>query len=1118
MGNRTTAQLRELKFLEFCAYVNHASLSDLSQTRAMASVISLGIHKPSALQYLVAESMIPQDPTHGQYEWHTSDGSDSREALSEEIITTQHCVVWSRGGIIQRVFRFDVEKEAVVQAVLTWFPTENAYDVSVKSEGPAGQPAVDENVSSKGLNASYQATKQATPLAAQSRASSSPSDIREGKNSDETISDSTLQNTRSTRALVVVLKTQAHIYLLSGTSHVLHLPFEVDSVLPTPRGLLLQRKLTQQPPATPAPHRYVVPPNSFLSSQTQQWASQSSNPVLEPAALGIPPLPSLHIDSSPVVMPSPPNPASTPEIPRLFSLTDPMSELGLVTATPFVDSTPVIGRDGKPTVKLGSLNHAEEIVYVSKDNGSPSDNSSSETTPPLLLAVTSNTQTGMYTVWDMVYLESHAASKSRKQWIPGKVNAASRRRTSHSFTGTNTGATTPIGRGPINTRESFGARARNYNVLGTSNANISLTSAGEEANNDATNELAAQLDPEFENPGEPAKASRRVSSLLARADLSTGHDRVVFSDLVTGNPGAAGMHTTSSRRGESFGGYSSRSSFGHTLGASRRGSVPPNSFHIHSNDTLRDTSGDSIMDELNGDSDLDELEELTYRGVAGGLRKEVSLTQLGSFATREHDVPTYITSPCNGCEAKVFTIAPPRSPDLEEHCQASTFVCIVNKTVRELLVLKIEIQCSEPGESRKKTPKKATRSSGFRPRRVKNVVEIRRAKGVIDACRLTQGRIQRMLILSDSNDGQAEITLQAPWSTLVRIELPSKLAIYHPFQLGPAVSPSRRRESGLKRVLSQEPEPLTGLQHEAYGAQVDIVDGEGTGHRIQVQLEPHDPQVARILELCQFVLPSVEHGGDGVLVGWWVVSKWLRSTVQSAIDHEWTALVVLLFTLAVGFIDDGQTDNPVQQKKRKANLLRSSSGANVDLESWNSMLDHEGGPSSVLPQWSKSAAWRWTAGQGGQAITSEHGTGTAPHPNRSFSVTGPSTISITRKNPFILRCASWARRFLKSAPGLVVSGETGYLPSAESRSPEVRRTALATILIGLHLLEEETKLEAACTRSSGVNRLTPVLAQLGRWLNWGSWSWKEGAYYSVEDADMENWLFEDCKFPVSMLV
>ncbi len=55
------------------------------------------------------------------------------------------------------------------------------------------------------------------------------------------------------RALVVFLKTQAHIYFLSGTSHVVHMPFEVESGL----CIAIRGHHTAQVKDRKPPHQYL---------------------------------------------------------------------------------------------------------------------------------------------------------------------------------------------------------------------------------------------------------------------------------------------------------------------------------------------------------------------------------------------------------------------------------------------------------------------------------------------------------------------------------------------------------------------------------------------------------------------------------------------------------------------------------------------------------------------------------------------------------------------------------------------------------------------------------------------------------------------------------------------
>jgi len=1083
---------------------NDAIAFEFSTICTMASVTSLGIHKPCALPYLVAESTLPHDPTGDRYDWQSIDGSDGQENISEELLTTEHCVVWSQGGIVQRVFRFEIENEAVVQAILTWFPTEDTRNAPGRSQGTYRQPTGTANTLPKASNDCSKAVGSSSSSESRSYRSPSQSDAGSDLHPGHQEFISSLKRKHRARALVVVLKTQAHIYFLSGTSHVLNLPFEVDSVLPTPRGLLLQRKVPVQLAAPASPVAQLVPPNSFVSPQTQRWTPQGSQSAPHSVGFGLSSRPSMHTPSIPAVVSGPQQADANANLPRLFSLTDTMSELGLVVEATTAGSA------------LESLSHAEEIIYVSKHDEWLFNDSLSKSSPSLMFAVTSNEQTGMHTVWSLSYVEPQSVSMRPRLWTPTTSDTLSRRRSSYGLTGAGTGATTPIGRGPTSTRESFGMRTRNHNVLGSSNVNISITSTAEDTNFDAGSELAAQLDPEFENPSAPAKSSRRVSSLLARADLSTSHDKLAFSDLVTGHPSTAGGYTSSNRKGESFGGYSSRGSLGYPVGLSRRSSVPANSFNL-SIGSFHNTPADDLLEELNEDNDFDDFEGLGHRAAVGGLRKEVVLTRIGSFPIQRSDVERLTRNDNMHPKTKVFTMVPPQSSVIDEGKGAIVYICIVNRKDRKLLVLKTQTKHrAEPRLSQNAHLRKATNSPAASRAMMASVTETRRDNGIIDVCRLTHGDIHRMLVLRESDDGHGEIALQAPWSTLVRIELPSKLAIYHPFHLGPAVSPSRRREGGLKRVLSEGPREFTGLQHEAHRGQADIVDAEGTRHRIQIQLRPHDSQVAKILKVCQFVLPDSEYGGDGILVGWWEVIRWFQGTGEAVVDREWTALVVVIFAMAVEFISDKQAQSAAKQRKRKTGLLRSSSGAMVDLENWDSMLDSEGGSRGTLPWWSKGAGWEWIMDQEDQSLASDQKAGGSRRSRRSSSTASPSTTTITGHNGFLLRCASLAREFLKSPAGQAASGEQGYLPTAASKSPEIQRTALATVLIGLHLLEEEAKLDSASPDkfSRGFSRLTPMLAQIGCWLGWESWSWKGNAYYSVEDVEMNKWLFEDCKpFP-----
>jgi anaphase-promoting complex subunit 1 len=95
-----------------------------------------------------------------------------------------------------------------------------------------------------------------------------------------------------------------------------------------------------------------------------------------------------------------------------------------------------------------------------------------------------------------------------------------------------------------------------------------------------------------------------------------------------------------------------------------------------------------------------------------------------------------------------------------------------------------------------------------------------------------------------------------------------------------------------------------------------------------------------------------------------------------------------------------------------------------------------------------------------------------------------------------------------SQTGEAAAGVGGYLPTAMGKDPEIRRNALATILVGLHLLREEMKLDVT-TADSDSKALSPILAQIGSWLGWEMWSWKDSSYYGLEDTEMDYWSFNE---------
>ncbi|KAK2792422.1 Anaphase-promoting complex subunit 1 [Onygenales sp. PD_12] len=1040
----------------------------------MATVRSLGLHEPTAISYLVNEAKLPANPSEDQFVWKTCNVDSGTEGvLEEEIIFTNNCVVWSRGGVVKRSFGFDIEKEEVVDALFATFPTRAAKQKSQKELGKDSSSNNGPRTTATALDSDLQSR-----LKGKKRQQTKSKPVSKANDHATAAAGGEITDSGPPRALVVVLKSQAHIFFLNGDSHIVPLPFEVDAVWATSRGLLFQRKVTEQQ-TKPVP---LAPPNSFVSSQTVHPETRRSFTL----SGGSGHRPSLTISPA---QPSKwvPKINDSASLPRVFCLVDPHSEMGLVVAS----NPSLSSHDKGSTTNFEALDPAEEVLYVSPRDEAALGMSRVEERHPLLLLVTLNEKTGMYTIWTARYRDKDSALSKPKRGMSTAGGTHSKRRSSHFDM---TGATTPAARGPAGLRESFGG-------LNHGRSGSNMSQANQKPKPEDAEDFASQLGQEFDDIGVSTRASRRVSSLLARADLAANNDRATFSDLVTGNQTVSSLY--GSRRGESFGGQSMRASFGFHP----RNSLPPGNASVYSNgSSFLDAPVDKFLESLNNGGDFEGFDNMGLRETISGLPREMMLSKVDSFSSG-FSTPRSIPSFAKGHKFEVFTISSYQdtSPDLTE--STSIAVCILNKnsrtlTVASLVATKSNTQTQPKSRARKEKKNVTIEDRGLTVRST----AIRHGSNVIDCCRLADGDIARILILSTTIDGRGELTLQAPWSTLVKIELPPRMMFYEPHGISVTSSPIRPREGGLKRVLSDTSFDLRGLGHSTNRGKVDVIDSQGRKHRIQIQLEPHNPMVRQVLNVCRFVLRHGDKVGDGILVGWWEVLKWLqlRKENDNESDIEWTAMVVVLFTMAVYFIEDNQSKPLPKPRRRKAEFLRSSSGSSVDLADWESMLEQEAGPHGIASSWMMNPAWGWISEGSPKPVEETHwGDHRSAHDANGKS----------GKNSYILRCAALSREFLLSPQGEAAIGAEGYLPSAISHDHNTRRTALGTILVGLHLLREEQKLStlSADTSYSKTGLLAPVLAQIGGWLGWKSWTWRGDGYYGVELASIDRWSFDESR-------
>ncbi|MCJ1381487.1 Anaphase-promoting complex subunit 1 [Xylographa soralifera] len=1023
----------------------------------MAELRSLGIHKPTALPYLIAEGILPPNAPETSYTWQTApqDSCNSREGHEdEELLITQSCVAWSRGGVVMRLFRLEIEGETVVQALFARFsstlekiskdsvsrnsaPFENAH--SAKFHASSAKPG--------SRNISWQDHNDRLPGSADSE-----------------------------RALVVVLKTQAHVFFLCGTSHIVHLPFEVSAAFALPRGVLLQRKIAQHIPKHSTPAMPTAPLNSFaFSNPGSSWSAPNSQPLQNLIHAEHPFGSSQMFDSSFKQILAMATQHVEANLPRLLCLTDPLSEMGLIVESS-VSSSGHYKRTSFPPTSI--LSADEEILYISSSDELEGDRWKNSNPAALILALTENTETGLNTLWVVSYLKPHQ-QKPVKRDKSSASDEYSRRRSSFG-PGIGTGATTPAVRQSVGPLESF--------VMTEDAVRVGDYPRQTEES------LASQLDPAFENPGNPAKSSRRVSSLLARSDLSTNRDRNAFPDLTTSHTTAAGI-----RRGPSTN-QAIRSSFGKPIEhiTNYRRSTPSSQTGHDIDQNLSDASR-LIDGEDESNESFDAEIRPTIPNSLVGLRKEMTFTKIHSFPSiaKESFQRADITQSAG--RYQVFTLKRP-TPEAGQPV-SDLVMCILDKSSRRISTLLLSISVSQSRKSKTRVSE-----DGRGVYQVK-LSDIRRGDGVIGACKVSEGAKSRILLLNETPDGSGELSLQTPWNTAYKIALPLKPLIHHPYQTDQREKALGTREGGLKRVLSGGASSLINIEHNAGANRVDIKDDKGIRHRIELQMQPANQLVRDLLRVCEYILPCNDTELEPFTRAWWDIVLWFRVRSPGTIDTEWTAFVVLLFSMFAELMGDRETQSTLRQKKRKGGLLRSSSGASVDLENWNTMMSQEADFCGLSPAWLRSAAWTWTQSNEGHGDSSQALQSSRRATSRSSSSQGSFQKVMTGKSTFLVDCLALAREFVRSRAGLQPFGESGYLPTARSKMAELRHAALPTILIGLHLFREELKLNLLA--ASEMDSLAPILAQMGGWLNWQSWGWRGDTYYVLEKEDIDNWIFDE---------
>ncbi|KAL8771736.1 MAG: hypothetical protein Q9209_002927 [Squamulea sp. 1 TL-2023] len=1047
----------------------------------MALVTSLGVHKPSALPYLITEGILTEEAGEDSFRWQSTNTTGAnRENVEEELVSTDYCVVWSRGGSVQRIFRFDTEKEKVIQAVFARFPSQltpiskkaNHLHGNQETSSDTPTPEPRKTTPAKGLSHGHSTRNKPQKPPANPPTAASPAASKSDKH----------------RALVVLLRTQAHVFFLTGTSHIVHLPFEVEAAFALPEGVLLQRRappdeesLGQSPNSK---RMSVAPPNSFAFSQQSfggLYSSQgySTAPDLRQYDNSRAPFSSMLEKLFQGATNS-----KHEKLPRLYSLSEPLSQLGTVGARRALN--------GKASTQsrarmFESLNAEEDLLYVSSSDELARSQSETLSTDPFLLAVTLNRQTNAVTIWNVTRVTQLRKEAGGRQFGSIPSGIMSRRRSSRG-PGAATGANTPVPRG-TNMRESFGTTGAR-----------ALTAEDQLPHN--VDDMTSQLDTVFDNPTNPAKTSRRVSSLLARAELSMSQDNATFSEL-------AGGHRVShhARRGPSFGADVTRLSLTTEAGVGIPRARPRKgigaSFESHS---LVESEVDEEDNDLDDMDDLNGFDALDIRDAASGLRQEYGLTEVYTLSlTPKVNAPTLEKGHKDA--PTVYTLQPPSSSLHDDDRENSVYLCLTDHRTHIFLSFRIQVRALQASGKRSAHRGFTTDNAYNGLNYVAQVANTSRLNGVLDACKIQEDGIARVLVLEDSRDGRDKLRIHAPWSVPHDLVLPERFNVYDPAQITTGGPSRQKREGGFRRKISQGPLRFLALQHANTHGGVDVMDAEGVRHRLHMQLQPRNPLTKRAIAICEAVMPLFGDRHEIVLSAWWTVVVWLRSRQEVDSDVEWTALVVILFSISVGSIPNWHADTPSRQKRRKIGLLRSSSGATTDLESWEAMLSQEAGHLGSSPLWMQDSAWEWISEQETSHKVPQASVRSSLPARPSASPTTP-LLPPPKKVAYILHCGALAREAVKLAEtSSGVEKQPPILPFIASQDSETCGMIAANLLVGLHLLREELKLDIVAIRE--VHSMTPVLAQLGGWLGWKSWGFREPAYYAIESSDMENWLFDE---------
>jgi anaphase-promoting complex subunit 1 len=598
------------------------------------------------------------------------------------------------------------------------------------------------------------------------------------------------------------------------------------------------------------------------------------------------------------------------------------------------------------------------------------------------------------------------------------------------------GATTPL---QPNFKESFGAPLPGKRPRKSEKV---------EKNDRALEKLESSLGLDKE-AGVTRRTSRRVSSMLARADLSASQDRAGYVE----QPQIP--NHSNSRRDTSYGSQRNRGS-----GIFAMPGLSANHTHgAHSLGSFLEAPVDTLLEELRAGGDFEGFHNMGLDDHDfDGLAQEMLFTKIHSIPIDNSNVRYSLSKQPARKQSKVFCVAGPHV-SVDGLVRQQVLVGLQDPMEKRLQLLTLHLQFKKALSTDMAEPSKPVLTFG----------QLKKAHNVIDSCKVVDGSISMILMLSQASDGQRQLSVQAPWSPFAPVTLPNKLSLANIRTLayrGSLVD----REVGIRRAITPVKGEIAGMRHPKLRGLVDVLDRDNMQlHQIRIQLEPASPLVRKILGVLRSILPAPYT--DHLIAGWWDIIAWLHGQGAEVDDIEWSAIVIQIFmmylTLGIQIKPEFSDQLP---RRRSRGSLRSSSGAWVDLTDWNTMGILETLGSLTHPSWMETKSWQWMMEEDD-----------SPQPFFQSGLDAGDTNFLTSQTKRAMAYKSSHR-----ADGM--GGPQEYLPTATPVDEQTRFSHAQDIFMGLHLLLEEQKLDITipCTTPGSVD-LRAILLQIAKWMRWSQW-------------------------------